>query len=79
MKSIEKQELERLVDVNHKLYSLKNNLADIELSIMKLKTDKVSIFDQLDSLNDEFRQLEKELTDKYGNVSINLSTGEIKE
>jgi hypothetical protein len=79
MKSIEKEELEKLRDVNHRLYSLKNNIAEIELSIRALELNKSSVFTSIDELNVEFRSLEKELTQKYGNVSINLETGNIQE
>lgn len=79
MKSIEKEELERLRDVNYKLHSLKNNIAEIELSIRALELNKESVFTSVDELNVEFKSLEKELTEKYGNVSINLETGAIQE
>ena len=79
MKSIEKEELERLRDVNYKLHSLKNNIAEIELSIRSLELNKASVFTSVDELNVEFKSLEKELTEKYGNVSINLETGAIQE
>ena len=79
MKSIEKEELERLRDVNYKLHSLKNNIAEIELSIRSLELNKASVFTSVDDLNVEFKSLEKELTEKYGNVSINLETGAIQE
>jgi chromosome segregation ATPase len=79
MKSIEKEELERLRDVNYKLHSLKNKIAEIELSIRSLELNKDSVFNSVDELNVEFKSLEKELTEKYGNVSINLETGDIQE
>jgi len=79
MKSIEKEELERLRDVNYKLHSLKNNIAEIELSIRALELNKASVFNSVDDLNVEFKSLENELTEKYGNVSINLETGAIQE
>ena len=79
MKSIEKEELERLRDVNYKLHSLKNNIAEIEISIRALELNKASVFTSVDELNVEFKSLEKELTEKYGNVSINLETGAIQE
>lgn len=79
MKSIEKEELERLRDVNYKLHSLKNNIAEIEMSIRALELNKASVFTNIDELNVEFKSLEKELTEKYGNVSINLETGNIQE
>jgi hypothetical protein len=79
MKSIEKEELEKLREANYKLHSLKNNIAEIELSIRALELNKASVFTSVDELNVEFKSLEKELTEKYGNVSINLETGAIQE
>lgn len=79
MKSIEKEELEKLRESNYKLHSLKNNIAEIELSIRALELNKASVFTSVDELNVEFKSLEKELTEKYGNVSINLETGAIQE
>ena len=79
MEKITQEELEKLREFNTKFATLRNKIVDIEMSIRKLNNDKSSVFDSMDELYLESKSVEKELTEKYGNVSINLETGEIKE
>lgn len=78
MKVLETQELERLRELNKNFNTLKNNIADIEIAIRNLENKKTVVFSDLEKLSSDFASAEKELTDKYGDITINLESGEIK-
>jgi predicted nucleic acid-binding Zn-ribbon protein len=79
MKVLETQELENLRDLNKKLSSIKNNIAEIEIAIRNLENKKNIAFSELETLSSDFVNTEKEMTEKYGNITVNLETGEINE
>ena len=79
MKVLETQELENLRDLNKKLSSIKNNIAEIEIAIRNLENKKTVVFSELEKLSADFANTEKEITEKYGNITVNLETGEINE
>jgi predicted nucleic acid-binding Zn-ribbon protein len=78
MKVLETQELEKLRELNKNFASLKNNIADIEIAIRNLENKKTIVFSELEKLSSDFADAEKELTEKYGDVTVNLDSGEIK-
>lgn len=78
MKVLETQELEKLRELNKNFGILKNNIADIEITIRNLENKKNIVFSELDKLSSDFIDAEKELTEKYGDVTIDLESGEIK-
>lgn len=79
MEKITQEELEKLREFNNRFATLRGKIVDIEMSMRKLNKDKSLTFDIIDELYLESKDLEKNLTEKYGNISINLETGEIKE
>jgi predicted nucleic acid-binding Zn-ribbon protein len=79
MKKITQEELDALVDTNKQFASLKNSLVEVEMSIRRMNDSKKSIFDSLDVLHERSKKTEEDLISKYGNVSVNLQTGEITE
>lgn len=79
MKKIEQKELESLRYLNKKFNDLRSKLADLEISKRNIENQKSSVFNQMDGLSSEFRSLEAELLEKYGNVKVNLETGEYDE
>ena len=78
MNTLELNELENLKDLNFKVKSLKEDIADIEVSLSRLKTKKQSALFEIEVAADELSKFQSELFEKYGNVTIDLSTGEIK-
>jgi hypothetical protein len=72
MKKVEQEELENLRTLHQKFNETKIAIADAELS-------KNKFFRDLESLSKEFMDAETSLVEKYGNVSINLTTGEITD
>lgn len=78
MKVLETQELENLRELNKNFNSLKNSIADVEIAIRNLENKKTIVFSELEKLSSDFADAEKALTEKYGDVTINLESGEIK-
>jgi len=78
MKVLETEELENLRELNKNFNTLKNNIADIEIAIRNLENKKTAVFSELEKLSSEFADAEKALTEKYGDVTVNLESGEIK-
>jgi hypothetical protein len=79
MKLLESTELEKLKDLNTKVRSMKEDIADMEVSMSRLKTKKQSALFEIEIVADELGKFQSELLEKYGSVSIDLSTGEIKD
>lgn len=78
MNTLESTELEGLKVLNIKVKTLKEDIADIEVSLSRLKTKKQSALFEIEVAAEELSKFQSELFEKYGNVTIDLSTGEIK-
>ena len=76
MSKITKEELDKLVNANRVYRDLKFAIADIELSFVRLKDQKESTMEQLKSSMMSLSDTQKEIYDKYGDVQVNLQTGE---
>ena len=72
MKKLEEQELKNLQDSINKINSL-------QLQIGALEAQKYEMLKMTIDANSELKDLQSELEKKYGSVSIDISTGEIKE
>jgi hypothetical protein len=79
MNVIEKQELETLKKLNKSFIDLRSKIADLEIASRNIQSQKNLTFNDLDKLSSEFKSVESELLEKYGNVKINLETGEIQD
>ena len=79
MKTITTEELELLRETNSKFNSLKGSIADNEIAIKRLENTKTAIFAELEKISLEYKAIETNLLEKYGDISIDLQTGEIKE
>jgi chromosome segregation ATPase len=78
MNTLESIELENLKSFSMKVKSLKEDIADIEVSLSRLKTKKQSALFEIEVAAEELSKFQAELFEKYGDVTIDLSTGEIK-
>ena len=78
MNTLESNELENLKSFSMKVKSLKEDIADIEVSLSRLKTKKQSALFEIEVAAEELSKFQAELFEKYGDVTIDLSTGEIK-
>jgi len=79
MKQITQEELELLQKANTSFNKAKLQLADIEIGIKQLEGKKSGVFSELEQISNEFKELETTMVEKYGNVNINLQTGEIQD
>jgi hypothetical protein len=69
MKKIEQSELDTLKTFNKSVTSLKFKIADIEFS-------KKILLEELDLSGRNLAKYQEELTAKYGDITVNLHTGE---
>lgn len=76
MSKIKKEELEALVNANRVYRDLKFNLADIEMSVRRLGEQKELTMQQLETAAVALTKEQQSIFDKYGDVSVNLQTGE---
>jgi hypothetical protein len=76
MKKIEQDELSKLTELNRSFRDLKFEVADIELSFERLKNKKKSTLINLEVTVHDLAKYQEELTAKYGDITINLQTGE---
>ena len=71
-KKIEEQELANLKEKV-------SNINSLQMQIGGLEAQKHELLHGISLATTEFQNVQKELQDKYGKVSINISTGEISE
>ena len=73
---IKKEELDKLVPANRMYRDLKLAVADIEMSFERLKDQKKVTMEQLKGATMDLSNTQQEIYDKYGDVQVNLQTGE---
>lgn len=76
MKKIEQEELSKLTELNRNFRDLKFQVADIELSLERLKTQKVTTLTNLEVAVHDLAKYQEDIIAKYGDITINLQTGE---
>lgn len=79
MKKLEQDELSRLTNATKNLRDARNTIADIEISLNRLETRKKSSLFNAEQAAEELNNIQGELQERYGNVLIDVITGEIKE
>ena len=68
-KTVEERELKLLQELNSNFQQIKNKLGDLELQ-------KQMVLENVSEIRNQFKSLESELIEKYGDNSvINLETG----
>ena len=76
MKKLEQEELSKLTELNRGFRDLKFEVADIELSFERLKSKKKSTLANLEIAAHDLAKYQEEIIAKYGDITINLQTGE---
>lgn len=79
MKKLEEEELTRLNETTKGLREARTTIADIEISLNRLETQKKSVLFNAEKYAEELNNIQGELQARYGNVLIDTVTGEIKE
>ena len=70
------EELSRLQGSNAKVADIVASLGQIELQISLLKDNKRSLLDAFTQIQQDQEQLAQELTQKYGDGTIDMTSGE---
>lgn len=79
-KQLEKNELEKVQELNNKLGQLKNQLGDLELNLADTKKAKAEVLKTIEDVRGEFKTYGDELQEKYGkDISISVQDGTISE
>ena len=56
-----------------------NKINQVYMELGRLENQKHKILHQMDDIDNDFENLQKEFEDKYGKVSIDISNGELSE
>ena len=78
MDKLTQDELERFRSAHTEIRNLRNALADAEIQIHNSKLEKHSVLAQLDTAGATHVSIQQELHAKYGDITIDFATGEIK-
>jgi septation ring formation regulator EzrA len=70
------EELSKLQETNNKVADIVTSLGQIEIQISLLKDNKRSLLDNFTQIQQDQDQLAQELTQKYGDGKIDITTGE---
>ena len=65
--------------LSSRVKNLKEEIADIEVNLSRLNNKKPMVIFDIENAAEELTKLQGELQEKYGNVVIDLNTGEIKD
>lgn len=70
------EELTKFAEIQAKNNAVVNQLGNLELTKLQVENRRVEILNFLNELREEENGFGKELTEKYGEGSIDLQTGE---
>lgn len=70
------EEIEKLQGIQQKNAAVVSELGNLELTKLQMETRRANIIEFINSLREEEQTFGKELSDKYGNGSIDLEAGE---
>ena len=76
MKKIKTEELSKLVELNTNFRELKFQLADIEVTFNRLKSQKIATLSNLETAAFDLSSYQDEIIKEYGDIKVNLQTGE---
>ncbi len=79
MEKLEQEELDQLRSTHAQVRELRNALADVEITAYNAKIEKESILKQLEQSSLGLRTMQEELHAKYGDVTVDFATGEVKK
>lgn len=72
VKKLTSEELEKIINIKKEV-DLK------QLKVGELEFLKTNLILEINKINEEFIKIQNELSEKYGNIEIDLSSGEIKQ
>ena len=77
IKQLTEEEIQSLKDLNNRQSNLIAALGQLEYQIKLLETNKSILKGRIQVIEEENMVLGQSLTEKYGNGTLNLETGEI--
>lgn len=72
VKKLSAEELEKIINI-------KKEVDLRQLKVGELEFLKTNLILEINKINEEFIKIQNELSEKYGNIEIDLSSGEIKQ
>ena len=75
-KKLTSEEIEKLQEIQQKNAAVATELGNLEITKLQLETRKGDVIKFYNDLKEEEQTFGKELSDKYGNGSIDLEKGE---
>ena len=75
-KFLTQEEIDSIKNINNRFQKLKEELGEIEIQIMDLNLSKEKFKNELISIQEEERNIARNLQSKYGEGSISLESGE---
>ena len=76
---IDDKELESLQENQGKLNQIVSSIGAISIQKINLKNSKENLLSELKKIEDEQNDLKKDLEQKYGKISVDLTSGEYSE
>ena len=70
------EEIEKLQEIQQKNAAVASELGNLEITKLQVEARKAEIVDFFNKLKEEEQTFGKELSEKYGNGSIDLEAGE---
>ena len=85
MNKIKEDQLEKLSTLNRELRYLKDSIADVEIQVSRAKAQmesadvaKKEFIERIEAVAKDLQLFQHELSEEYGNITVNLQTGEYK-
>jgi hypothetical protein len=77
VKKLTEEEVQQIKEIKQEYTSLALSLGELELQKSNIDKEKVRLLNYQEQLSIKETELAQKLTEKYGNGSINIETGEI--
>ena len=77
VKKLSEEELKQIKEIKQEYTNLALSLGELELQKANLDKEKTRLLNYQQHLLDKESELAQKLTEKYGNGTINIETGEI--
>lgn len=77
VKKLSEEELQQIKEIKQEYTSLALSLGELELQKSNLDKEKTRLLNYQQQLLDKENEIASKLTEKYGNGTINIETGEI--
>ena len=85
MNKIKEDQLEKLVNLNRDVRYLKDSIADVEIQISRARAQmesaelaKKEFIERIEGVAKDLQSFQNELSQEYGDITIDLKTGEYK-